>query len=207
VTNDLIAAVAYPTVAAGHLIIQILNFPESGYLYMSANLINFIIQAHNGPVKFGKKNSGYPYPADLTSPKRTEVYPRVASIIASLRVVNCFIFLAVITLAFTFPDFWEKRHTKAQLRHRRSLLLMVGGSLILSSAAEFAMLVIIEGCDFEALSTSDGLFCFYMPLFLVFWPTYCLIILYFSAGIVTVATDNILPIYRHPSPLQKIRQH
>lgn len=210
-TNELIAVVAYPIIAAGHLLIQIVNFPNSGVQYMVVNLANFITLERDGPVKLGdvgegEKSVGYmQYPADPSSPERTEVYPLVASIIASLHVVQSFTILALISLVSSWAE-TKLTRTKTRLRHRRSGLLVVAGSLILSWAAQLVLLIKIATCATHGRLNLFFL-TFYVHWLLVLCAAYCPLIGFCIIFIIKAATEKILRIYHHPAPLQKIHQH
>ncbi|VUC25246.1 unnamed protein product [Clonostachys rosea] len=204
VTKDLIAAVIYPTVAAGHLLIQIVNFPTSGVQYMIVNLLNLIWREYDGPVKLGEKSSRYLYPPDLASQERDEVYPLVASINSSLRVVDNFTYLALMVLICTWP---KKNYAEAQLRHRLSLLLVVGGSLIWSWHAELVLLIkFYSSASYKRPHVF--LLSFFKHLSVALWAFSWAVVLFLTTTGAKAAIKNILRIRRrHPAPLQDIHQH
>lgn len=187
------------------------QFPEFWSPVYGCEFGQFITLERDGPVKLGdvgegEKSVGYmQYPAGPSSPERTEVYPLVASIIASLHVVQSFTILALISLVSSWAE-TKLTRTKTRLRHRRSGLLVVAGSLILSWAAQLVLLIKIATCATHGRLNLFFL-TFYVHWLLVLCAAYCPLIGFCIIFIIKAATEKILRIYHHPAPLQKIHQH
>ncbi|KAH7223034.1 hypothetical protein BKA60DRAFT_633247 [Fusarium oxysporum] len=131
-TSDFIAAILYPAIAMIHFAIQLWNFPLNKTQYLRANLMHIVIG--NGPE--GPVSEAYDYEYknpvlfDKPSPGMFDIFPRVVTINAALRINdNCF-WLCLIVLVFLLVE-PRKHATQQQLKglQRVELCLIAGFAL------------------------------------------------------------------------------
>ncbi|CAH0038931.1 unnamed protein product [Clonostachys solani] len=96
ITNELIAAVAYPVAASAHLLYQTICFPSAKSQYLANNLANILMPEVNGPVSAGTESGVYVL--DVSMEGREKIFPLVASINAALRIADNCIYLCLVSL-------------------------------------------------------------------------------------------------------------
>ncbi|KAF5643116.1 hypothetical protein F52700_2831 [Fusarium sp. NRRL 52700] len=115
-TSDFLAAILYPFIAMIHFAVQLWNFPSGKTQYLRANLMHIIIgNGFEGPVS---EKYDYRYKNqvlfDKPGPDMFDVFPRVVTIDAALRINdNCF-WLCLIALGFLLFE-QRKNCTEQQL--------------------------------------------------------------------------------------------
>ncbi|KAF5609133.1 het-domain-containing protein [Fusarium pseudoanthophilum] len=131
-TSDFMAAILYPFIAMIHFAIQLWNFPSDKTQYLRANLMHILIgNGDEGPVS---ARYDYQYKNqvlfDKPGPDMLEIFPRVVTIDAALRINdNCF-WLCLIALGFLLVEH-RKNWTDQQLKgfNRVEKCLVAGVSL------------------------------------------------------------------------------
>ncbi|VTT78454.1 unnamed protein product [Fusarium fujikuroi] len=116
-TSDFMAAILYPLIAMVHFAIQLWNFPSDKTQYLRANLMHIIIgNGAEGPVS---EQYDYQYKNqvlfDKPGPDMFDIFPRVVTIDAALRINdNCF-WLCLIALGFLLVE-QRKNWTEQRLK-------------------------------------------------------------------------------------------
>ncbi|RKL31561.1 hypothetical protein BFJ72_g10965 [Fusarium proliferatum] len=116
-TSDFMAAILYPLIAMVHFAIQLWNFPSDKAQYLRANLMHIIIgNGAEGPVS---EQYDYQYKNqvlfDKPGPDMFDIFPRVVTIDAALRINdNCF-WLCLIALGFVLVE-QRKNWTEQRLK-------------------------------------------------------------------------------------------
>ncbi|KAF4950776.1 hypothetical protein FGADI_7972 [Fusarium gaditjirri] len=118
-TSDFIAAIMYPFIAMIHFAIQLWNFPSEKKQYLRVNLMHIMAgYGAEGPVSEAYAyQHGNQVPFDKPGPDMFDVFPRVVTIDAALRINdNCFS-LCVIALGLLLCD--RRKHLTQRQREGR----------------------------------------------------------------------------------------
>ncbi|CZR41689.1 uncharacterized protein FPRO_11279 [Fusarium proliferatum ET1] len=179
-TSDFMAAILYPLIAMVHFAIQLWNFPSDKTQYLRANLMHIIIgNGAEGPV-----SEAYDYQYknqvlfDKPGPDMFEIFPRVVTIDAALRINdNCF-WLCLISLGFLLVE-QRKNWTEQQLRgFNRVEKCLVAGVLLPVMNGIFLLVlfddsrtlwIFVESTLFRFMAVTTGM-CPVMVTFFIYLP-------------------------------------
>ncbi|KAI1016020.1 hypothetical protein LB504_009263 [Fusarium proliferatum] len=180
-TSDFMAAILYPFIAMIHFAIQLWNFPSDKMQYLRANIMHIIIG--NGPEGPVSEEYDYQYKNqilfDKPGPDMFEIFPRVVTIDAALRINdNCF-WLCLIALGFLLVE-PRKNWTEEQLKgSNRVGKCLVAGVLIPILNGIFLLVlfhdsrtfwIFLESTMFRCMAVTMGMcpvvvaFFIYLPL-------------------------------------------
>jgi hypothetical protein len=114
---DFFAVLLYPTIAVGHLVVQVANFPRGQSSYLVANLLNLLYGLVDGAVLSTKQipevtdsgNLSFGVESDEISPLRRQLFPKIASINCSLRILDLFCDLCFPLLAMAAMNSWQRK--------------------------------------------------------------------------------------------------
>ncbi|KAF5566802.1 hypothetical protein FNAPI_972 [Fusarium napiforme] len=179
-TSDFLAAILYPFITIIHFAIQLWNFPSEKTQYLRANLMHILIgNGDEGPVA-----EGYDYQYknqvlfDKPGPDMFEIFPRVVSINAALRLNdNCF-WLCLIALGFLLIEprkGWTEQQLKGFNRVENCLVagvvlpLMNGILLLLTCGDPRAFWIPLESTLFRFMAVTMGM-CPVMVAFFMYLP-------------------------------------
>ncbi|KAM5509981.1 hypothetical protein FOXYSP1_12947 [Fusarium oxysporum f. sp. phaseoli] len=130
--TDFITAILYPAIAMIHFAIQLWNFPSDKTQYLRASLMHIVIG--NGPE--GPVSEAYDYEYknqvlfDKPGPDMFDIFPRVVTNNAALRINDNSFWLCLIALVFLLVE-PRKHATQQQLKglQRVELCLIAGFAL------------------------------------------------------------------------------
>ncbi|EWG53268.1 hypothetical protein FVEG_17087 [Fusarium verticillioides 7600] len=179
-TSDFMAAILYPFIAMIHFAIQLWNFPSDKTQYLRANLMHILIgNGDEGPVS-AKYDYQYKNQVlfDKPGPDMFEVFPRIVTIDAALRINdNCF-FLYLIALGFLLIEprkGWTEQQLKGFNRVEKCLVagvvlpLMNGIFLLITCGDSRAFWIPLESTLFRFMAVTMGM-CPAMVAFFIYLP-------------------------------------
>ncbi|KAF5688133.1 hypothetical protein FCIRC_2040 [Fusarium circinatum] len=179
-TSDFIAAISYPLIAMIHFAIQLWNFPSNKTQYLRANLMHILIgNGDEGPV-----SEAYDYQYknqvlfDKPGPDMFEIFPRVVTIDAALRINdNCF-WLCFIALGFLIVE-QRKNWTEQQLKGFNRVAKCLFAGILFSIMNGVFLLVVcgdartlwipLESTLFRFMAVTTGI-CPVMVAFFIYLP-------------------------------------
>ncbi|KAG5743267.1 hypothetical protein H9Q69_013687 [Fusarium xylarioides] len=179
-TSDFMAAILYPFIAMIHFAIQLWNFPSDKTQYLRANLMHILIG--NGPEGPVSEKYDYQYKNqvlfDKPGPNMFEIFPRVVTIDAALRINdNCF-WLCLIALGFLLVESrkgWTEQQLNGFNRVEKCLLVgvvlpMINGVLLLITCDDSRTFWIpLESTLFRFMAVTMGM-CPVMVAFFIYLP-------------------------------------
>jgi len=179
-TSDFMAAILYPFVAMIHFAIQLWNFPSDKVQYLRANLMHITIG--NGPEGPVLEQYDYEYKNqvlfDKPGPDMFDVFPRVVTIDAALRINdNCF-WLCLIALGFLLVEQrknWTEHRLKGFNRVEKCLVagvllpIMNGVFLLIICNDARALWISVESTLFRFMAVTMGM-CPVMVAFFIYLP-------------------------------------
>ncbi|KAF5632292.1 het-domain protein [Fusarium tjaetaba] len=192
-TSDFLAAILYPFIAMIHFAIQLWNYPSDKTQYLRGNLMHILIgNGDEGPVS-AKYDYQYKNQVlfDKPGPDMFEIFPRVISIDAALRINdNCF-WLCLIALGFLLVEH-RKNWTEQQLQGFESVGKCLLAGVVLPIINSVFLLITcgdsrtfwipVESTLFRFMAVTVGM-CPVMVAFFIYLP--------FSTG--DISFSGILP--------------
>lgn len=134
VTNDFIAAVAYPLIANGHLLLQIIQFPPDKKKDLVDGLKLTFQNNYYGPPQHDSADQE----ASLSAPEAEEVYSQVVTISVAMWMTGHFAYLCIVGLALAY---WFHRFSGHKWRQTRASCLVLSAGLLWSWAVTLTFLV------------------------------------------------------------------
>ncbi|KAH7143287.1 hypothetical protein DER46DRAFT_581558 [Fusarium sp. MPI-SDFR-AT-0072] len=179
-TSDFIAAILYPAIAMTHFAIELWNFPSDKMQYLRANLMHIVIgNGAEGPV-----SEAYDYEYknqvlfDKPGPDMFNIFPRVVTVDAALRINdNCF-WLCLIALVFLLVE-PRKHAAQQQLKSLKRVELCLVACIVLPALNGIFLLVtcgdsrifwiFAESTLFRFMAVTTGM-CPVMVAFFIYLP-------------------------------------